>query len=193
VAGSYKDAWQVLGRLRCALAEALKLINPNLINLCWVVNWPLFDQDSKDGTLSAMHHPFTAPQEGWKDLDPKDMKARAYDIVCNGVELGGGSVRIHDVETQNKMFEILGLSPEQTKDQFGFLLEALEYGFPPHAGLAIGIDRLVMILTGSSSIREVIAFPKTQRGYDAMMQAPTPVDKKYLQEYGIAPVEKKKE
>lgn len=192
VAGKYKDAWEVLGKLRCALAESLKLINPNLINLCWIVNWPLFDHDEKDG-YNAMHHPFTAPQEGWENQKPEDMKARAYDIVCNGIELGGGSIRIHDLETQKKMFEVLGLSKEQTQEKFGFLLEALEHGFPPHGGIALGIDRLVMILTGSSSIREVIAFPKTQRGYDAMMSAPTPVDKEHLRDYGIAPAGKKKE
>lgn len=193
VAGQYKEAWQVLGRLRCALAEDLKLINPNLINLCWIVNWPLFEKDEKTGSLHAAHHPFTAPQEGWQNLDPENMKARAYDIVCNGVELGGGSIRIHDAEVQKKVFEILGLSKEQAQDKFGFLLEALEYGFPPLGGIALGIDRLVMILTGSQSIREVIAFPKTQRGYDAMMNAPTPVDKASLKEYGIAPVGKTKE
>jgi len=193
VAGSYKDAWTVLGRLRCALAKELKLINPNIINLCWIVNWPLFDKNEKDQSLNAMHHPFTAPQEGWKEKKPEEMRARAYDIVCNGVELGGGSIRISDIETQKKMFEILGLSPEQTQEQFGFLLESLEYGCPPLGGLAIGIDRLIMILTGAESIREVIAFPKTQRGYDSMMNAPTPVDKESLREYGIAPAGKKKE
>ena len=132
----------------------------------------------------SAHHPFTSPQ-GWDELDPSKMKARAYDIVLNGIELGGGSIRIHDREKQQKIFKILGLSDEQTQAKFGFLLEALELGFPPHGGVALGLDRLLMLLTQSQSIRDVIAFPKTQRGYDPMMEAPTPVDEKMLREYGL--------
>jgi aspartyl-tRNA synthetase len=165
VAGNYKTAWPILGKLRCALADALKMITPNVLN----------------------------PQDGWQDLKPQDMKARAYDLVCNGIELGGGSIRIHDATLQKKVFELLGLTEEQTQEKFGFLIESLDYGFPPLGGIAFGIDRLLMILTGSSSIREVIAFPKTQRGYDVMMQAPTFVDKQHLKEYGIAPIVKVKE
>jgi aspartyl-tRNA synthetase len=193
VAGNYKTAWPILGKLRCALADALKMITPNVLNLCWIVNWPLFEFDEKTQQLSSAHHPFTAPQDGWQDLKPQDMKARAYDLVCNGIELGGGSIRIHDATLQKKVFELLGLTEEQTQEKFGFLIESLDYGFPPLGGIAFGIDRLLMILTGSSSIREVIAFPKTQRGYDVMMQAPTFVDKQHLKEYGIAPIVKVKE
>jgi len=192
VAGDYKEAWQVLGRLRCAMAQELKIINKGIINFCWIVNWPLLEWDKDSKRFNAMHHPFTAPQEGWKDQKPENMKARAYDIVCNGVELGGGSMRIHDKEIQEKMFELLGLDKQEAADKFGFLLEALEYGFPPLGGIALGLDRLIMILTNSSSIREVIAFPKTQRGYDAMMHAPTPIKEELLKEYGIAPARKQK-
>ncbi len=192
VAGNYKNAWETLGRMRCALAEDLKLINPNILNFCWIFNFPLFEWDEQSKRYHAMHHPFTAPQQGWEQLQPDQMKARAYDLVCNGMELGGGSIRIHDRATQQKVFDLLGLSKEETQDKFGFLLEALEYGFPPLGGIALGIDRLVMILTGSSSIREVIAFPKTQRGYDVMMQAPSVVKDANLKEYGLMGIVKEK-
>lgn len=192
VAGNYQEAWTVLGKLRCALAQELNLLNPHLLNLCWIVNWPLFEYDAETKRYNAMHHPFTQPQAGWEQQDPGQMRARAYDIVCNGYEIGGGSIRIHDPKMQQKVFDILGLTKEQTEQKFGFLLEAQEYGFPPHGGIALGIDRLIMILTGTSSIREVIAFPKTQRGYDVMMQAPTPVEGDFLKDYGIGLLPKKK-
>lgn len=133
-----------------------------------------------------MHHPFTAPQPGWENLKPEDIKAQAYDIVCNGMELGGGSIRIHDTKTQEKVFELLGLNKEQMQDKFGFLLESFDYGFPPLGGIALGLDRFIMLLANASSIRDVIAFPKTSRGYDVMMQAPTVVDQKTLKDYGLA-------
>ena len=192
VAGPYKSTWETLGRFRCAMAASLEMINPHVINLCWIVDFPLFEYDEEAKRFNSMHHPFTSPQEGWKDMKPEDMKAQAYDIVCNGTELGGGSIRIHDKETQSKIFEHLGLSKEETENKFGFLLEALEYGFPPHGGLALGIDRMIMILTGTNSIREVIAFPKTQRGHDPMMHAPTPADPQTLKECGIAIAKKDK-
>lgn len=192
IAGNYQEAWTVLGKLRCALAQELNLLNPHLLNLCWIVNWPLFEYDAETKRYNAMHHPFTQPQAGWEQQDPGQMRARAYDIVCNGYEIGGGSIRIHDTKMQQKVFDILGLTKEQTEQKFGFLLEAQEYGFPPHGGIALGIDRLIMILTGTSSIREVIAFPKTQRGYDVMMQAPTPVEGDFLKDYGIGLLPKKK-
>ena len=139
-----------------------------------------------------MHHPFTSPQEGWEQLEPAEMKARAYDVILNGVELGGGSIRIHDATMQDKMFDLLGLSKEQAKSKFGFLLQAQELGFPPHGGIALGLDRLIMLMTNSQSIREVIAFPKTARGYDPIMEAPTPVDEKQLREYGLRLIPGKK-
>lgn len=192
VAGPYKDAWEVLGRLRLALAKELELIKPNLINLCWIVDFPLFDWDEEAKRFNAIHHPFTQPQEGWEKLKPEQMTAKAYDLVCNGMELGGGSIRIHDKDMQEKVFKLLGLEEEEINDKFGFLLEALEYGFPPLGGIALGIDRLIMILTNSSSIREVIAFPKTQRGYDPLMTAPSAVDQKVLREYGLSKLPSKK-
>lgn len=186
VAGEYKTAWDILGRLRVALAKELDLIKPNTINLSWVVDFPMFEWDQEAKRFSAMHHPFTRPQDGWENKKPEEMKAQAYDIVCNGMELGGGSIRIHEPELQEKVFSILGLSKDEIHNKFGFLLESQEYGFPPLGGIALGIDRLIMILTNSNSIREVIAFPKTQRGYDPMMMAPSEVDQKMLREYGLS-------
>lgn len=193
VAGEFKEAWTVLGRLRTAFGKELGLIKPHLINFCWIIDWPLFERDEKTQQLNSMHHPFTSPEGKWEDQKPEQIRARAYDIVCNGFELGGGSIRIHDPKVQKKVFDLLGLSEEETQNKFGFLLEALEYGFPPHGGIALGVDRLLMILTESNSIRDVIAFPKTQRGYDAMMQAPTAVDNKILEEYGVSIFKKKKD
>ncbi len=185
VAGSYKEAWTVLGKLRNHLAELLGLVDPQMIHFSWVVDFPLFEYDEKTKTMNSAHHPFTAPAEGWQVVEPSQMKAQAYDLVCNGVEAGGGSIRITTKDVQQKIFDLLGLTKEQSQEKFGFLLEAFDYGFPPHGGIALGIDRLIMILSGSSSIREVIAFPKTQRGYDLMMNAPTSVDSNSLKEYGI--------
>lgn len=184
IAGQYKEAWEILGKLRLELGKALDLIPQGENKLLWITDFPLFEYDAKEKRWMSAHHPFTSPQR-WDELDPSQMKARAYDIVLNGIELGGGSIRIHDREKQQKIFEILGLSDEQTQTKFGFLLEALELGFPPHGGVALGLDRLLMLLTQSQSIRDVIAFPKTQRGYDPMMEAPTPVDEKMLREYGL--------
>ncbi len=185
VAGPYKQAWETLGKIRLTLAKELKLIPKNVFNFVWITDFPLFEFDDKTNTWHAMHHPFTSPKEGWEKQKQADMKARAYDIVLNGIELGGGSIRIHDRTTQEKMFELLGLPKEPTQQKFGFLLEAQELGFPPHGGIALGLDRLLMLMTGSSSIRDVIAFPKTQRGYDLMMEAPTKVEEKQLREYGL--------
>jgi aspartyl-tRNA synthetase len=184
VAGEYKKAWEILGKMRLDIARALKLI-PNSMAFCWVTDFPLFEYDETTKRYNAMHHPFTSPQDGWQQQKPDQMKARAYDIIFNGIELGGGSIRIHDSRMQAQVFELLGLSAEQTQQKFGFLLEALEYGFPPHGGIALGLDRLIMLLAGCQSIREVIAFPKTQRGNDPMMEAPTPVLNEQLKDYGL--------
>lgn len=185
VAGPYRQAWEVLGRMRVEMAHYLNLIPQNKDAFLWVTDFPLFEQDEQTKEWHAVHHPFTRPQEGWQQTDQQDMKARAYDIVLNGVELGGGSMRIHEPEIQEKVFEILGLSKEKAQEKFGFLLEAQDLGFPPHGGIALGLDRLIMLMIRAKSIREVIAFPKTQRGNDPLMAAPTTVEEKQIREYGM--------
>jgi aspartyl-tRNA synthetase len=185
IAGSYEESWELLGRLRCLVAKELGMIPEGLLDFLWITDFPMFEFNAETKSWVAKHHPFTAPQAGWEEKNQRDIKARAYDIVLNGVELGGGSIRIHDPERQAKVFEMLGMTPEQAENKFGFLLEAQQLGFPPHGGLAIGIDRFVMLLANQPSIREVIAFPKTARGHDPMMDAPTPVEDKRLREYGL--------
>ena len=194
IAGPYDDTWTQLGRLRLQLGEALNLIDKSKFSLLWVTDFPMFEQDKNSGKWHAMHHPFTSPQGDWDPKNPGPVKARAYDIVLNGVELGGGSIRIHNPELQSQVFSVINLDREEMDKHFGFLLEAQELGFPPHGGLAIGIDRFVMLLLGCQSIREVIAFPKTQSGSDPMMQAPTPVAAGKLVDYGLkmVPLEPKK-
>ncbi|HXW86041.1 MAG TPA: aspartate--tRNA ligase [Candidatus Bathyarchaeia archaeon] len=185
VAGPYVLTWEVLGKLRTALAQTTDCIPENEFNFLWVTDFPLFEYDEKTKSWNSAHHPFTSPQDGWQQEEKGRMKARAYDVVLNGIELGGGSIRIYNADVQQKVFEILGLSPDVMKNKFGFLLEAQEYGFPPHGGIALGIDRLLMLMTKSSSIRDVIAFPKTQRGNDPLMEAPTPIESKQLKDYGL--------
>lgn len=184
-AGIYEEAWTLLGRIRLHLGKKLQLIDENKHAFLWVTDFPLFEYDAESRCYNAVHHPFTSPQDGWEQQDPKDMLARAYDIVLNGTELGGGSIRIHNKEIQDKVFKLLGLDADTMDRKFGFLLRALELGFPPHGGIALGIDRLLMILTQSASIRDVIAFPKTQRGFDPMMEAPSQVEEAQLKEYGL--------
>ena len=193
MAGDYKKTWPLLGRLRLELGSALNLIDKDIYKFLWVTDFPLFEYDEEGKCYNAMHHPFTSPQEGWEQYEPADMKARAYDIVLNGVELGGGCIRIHDASMQDKMFDLLGLSKEQARNKFGFLLDAQDLGFPPHGGIALGIDRLIMLMTKSQSIREVIAFPKTARGIDPMMEAPTIVETDKLKDYGLKLYAKKKD
>ncbi len=174
-----------LGNLRLHLAEKLDLIPEDTYHFLWVTDFPLFEHDERENRLQAMHHPFTAPHAedvGLFDSEPQRMRAQAYDLVLNGTELGGGSIRIHDRDLQKKMFEALGMSPEVYQEQFGFFLEALDHGAPPHGGVALGFDRLVMILTQSRSLRDVIAFPKTQRASDLMTGAPSSVSAQQLRE-----------
>ncbi len=180
---------ETMGALRCELARRLELIDPSRFEFLWVVEFPLLEWSEEENRFTAMHHPFTMPmEEDWQyiDTDPGRVRAKAYDIVLNGTELGGGSVRIHQNDIQEKMFECLGFTKEQAQDQFSFLLEAFKYGVPPHAGLAYGLDRVVMLMLGLDSIRDVIAFPKVKDSSDLMTQAPARVSEKQLEELGIS-------
>ena len=177
-----------LGALRLKLGKELELIDESRFEFLWVVNWPLFEYDEKEGRFYAAHHPFTRPFD--EDLplmetDPSKVRAQAYDLVLNGYELGGGSLRIYSRNVQEKMFEILGFSDEEAKAQFGFLMEAFEYGTPPHGGVAFGLDRLVMLLTGSTNLRDTIAFPKTASASDLLTQAPSAVSDAQLEELSL--------
>ncbi len=183
-----KVVWDVLGNLRLEIAKNVGLIPENQFHFLWVTEFPLLEWSEEQERFVAMHHPFTMPME--EDLDkldtnPGEVRAKAYDIVLNGTELGGGSVRIFQADVQEKMFEVLGFTKEQAKERFGFLLEAFQYGVPPHAGLAYGFDRMMMLMTGADSIREVIAFPKVKDASDMMTNAPDVVDKVQLEELGI--------
>ena len=183
-----KIVWNVLGALRLELAKELDLLDPNQYNFLWVTEFPLLEWSDEENRFMAMHHPFTMPmEEDWDkiDSDPGSVRATAYDIVLNGTELGGGSVRIHQDDIQEKMFEVLGFTKERAHEQFGFLLDAFKYGVPPHAGLAYGLDRLVMHMVHADSIRDVIAFPKVKDASCLMTQAPGIVDKKQLEELGL--------
>ena len=180
--------WDVLGNLRLELARQQDLLKKDEFKFLWVTEFPLLEYSEEQGRFVAKHHPFTMPMdEDWHliDSDPGAVRAKAYDIVLNGTELGGGSVRIHQSDIQSKMFEVLGFTPEKAQEQFGFLLEAFKYGVPPHAGLAYGLDRVAMLMGGCDSIREVIAFPKVKDASCLMTEAPTPVDEKQLLELGI--------
>ncbi len=184
-----KVVWDVLGNLRLELARNLELLDKNQYNFLWVTEFPLLEWDEEDNRFVAMHHPFTMPMEEdlpLLDTDPGKVRAKAYDIVLNGTELGGGSVRIFQHDIQEKMFEVIGLSKEVATERFGFLLDAFKYGVPPHAGLAFGLDRMVMLMVQADSIREVIAFPKVKDASCLMTDAPNIVDDIQLEELGIA-------
>ena len=191
-----KVVFDVLGNLRLELARQLDLLKKDDFKFLWVTEFPLLEYSEEQGRFVAMHHPFTMPMEEDLDLidtNPGAVRAKAYDIVLNGTEMGGGSVRIHQSDIQSKMFEVLGFTKEQAEEQFGFLLEAFKYGVPPHAGLAYGLDRMVMLMVGADSIRDVIAFPKVKDASCLMTEAPSPVDEKQLKELGIEVAEEEKE
>ena len=188
VADTLEVANATLGALRVRLAKELDLIDNNQYNFLWVVDWPMFEWSEEEGRYMSAHHPFTLPQaetEHELEGDLSKVRAIAYDIVLNGYELGGGSLRINHKDLQERMFKALGFTKEAANEQFGFLLEAMDYGFPPHGGLAIGLDRFVMLLAGEDNIREVIAFPKNNKATDPMTQAPSVVSEKQLDELNL--------
>ena len=191
-----KLVWDVLGALRLELAKQMELLDKNEYRFVWITEFPLLEWSEEDQRFTAMHHPFTMPMEEdleYLDSDPGRVRAKAYDIVLNGNEIGGGSGRIFQDDIQSKMFEVIGFTPEEAQKQFGFLLDAFKYGVPPHAGLAYGLDRLVMLMAKVDSIRDVIAFPKVKDASCLMSEAPDVVDEKQLEELGIAIRETEKE
>ena len=191
-----KVVFDVLGNLRLEIAKQLGLLKKDDFKFLWVTEFPLFEYSEEQGRYVAMHHPFTMPMDEdlhLLDTDPGAVRAKAYDIVLNGTELGGGSVRIHQADIQAKMFELLGFTEEAAREQFGFLLDAFKYGVPPHAGLAYGLDRVIMLMVGADSIRDVIAFPKVKDASCLMSEAPAPVDAKQLEELQIAVTDEEKE
>jgi aspartyl-tRNA synthetase len=186
------DQWEitcrVLNALRRRLAAELKLYDPKQMNFSWVVEFPMFEFDAAENRWAAMHHPFTAPRSqdlGLLQTDPKAIRAQAYDLVINGSEAGGGTIRIHDNQVQQQVFGLLGMDQQSAQDRFGFLLDALRFGAPPHGGIALGIDRIVMLFAGLDNIRDCIAFPKTQKATDLMTGAPSNVERRQLHELGI--------
>ena len=186
-AGEKDVVCRALGELRIYLAKKFELIPRGKYSFLWVVDFPLFEKDEM-GNLSSVHHPFTSPREEdipLLETNPERVKAKAYDIVLNGEEIGGGSIRIHKRELQERIFELLGISKVEAREKFGFLLNALSLGAPPHGGIAMGLDRLVMIIAGEKSIREVIPFPKTQKAICLLTQAPSRVDEEQLKELHI--------
>ena len=194
-ADKIKTVHQVLSELRLELARRLGLVQEEMFNFLWVTDFPLLEYDEEEKRYTAVHHPFTAPNEDQLALlatDPAAVKSRAYDLVLNGSEIGGGSIRIHSPAMQKTVFQALGIEAEEAQEKFGFLLRALELGAPPHGGIAFGVDRLMMLLTGSSSIRDVIAFPKTQKATCPLTDAPSSVSRKQLTELHLRPDWKEK-
>ncbi|MGD9635497.1 MAG: aspartate--tRNA ligase [Pirellulales bacterium] len=188
VADSWKVTCKALYALRCKIAAEMKLYDPKTMNFSWVVEFPMFEYDDEEKRWVAMHHPFTSPRDqdfALLDSDPGKCRAKAYDLVINGYEAGGGTIRIHDAGIQQKVFNLLGIDEESAKERFGFLLKALSYGAPPHGGIALGIDRVVMLFGGLDNIRDCIAFPKTQKATDLMTGAPSAVETKQLKELAI--------
>jgi aspartyl-tRNA synthetase len=188
VADAQKAASEIAGRLRLLVAERVGLLDPKQFAFCWVVGFPLFERDAQSGEITFEHHPFTAPAPGQEQLfdsDPLAMRAQHYDLVLNGYELGSGSIRNHQAEFQRKIFRKLGLSDAAIDERFGFFLEALQYGAPPHGGMALGLDRVAMLACGETSIRDVIAFPKNQMARDVLMDAPTPVSAAQLRDLAL--------
>ena len=193
IADKNKVVFDSLGALRCECAKRMGLLDPMDFKFLWVTEFPLLEYSEEDERFYAMHHPFTSPMDEdiqYLDSDPGRVRAKAYDIVLNGTELGGGSVRIHDRDIQSKMFSVLGMSEEEANDKFGYLIEAFKYGVPPHGGLAFGFDRLVTLMLGLEDIRDVIAFPKVQNASELMTKCPSEPDPKGLEELGIAVVAK---
>ena len=188
MSGERKNILSVLGKLRTFLAKTLDLINKNKFAPLWVIDFPLFEWDDENKRYSAMHHPFTAPKEDdIKKLssNPLQVKANAYDLVLNGSEIGGGSIRIHNKELQNQIFSFLGFTEKEASEQFGFLMNAFEYGAPPHGGIAFGLDRLCAVINGDESIRDYIAFPKNNSGKDVMIESPSRIDKNILEDLNL--------
>jgi len=193
VSGAWQKTLSVLGALRLEMADRLNLIPDGIWNLLWVTDFPLLEHDEEEKRFVAVHHPFTSPKPedvGLLESEPGKARARAYDLVLNGSEIAGGSIRIHDSKLQSKVFGLLGIGEEDAKRKFGFMLDAFRYGAPPHGGIAFGFDRIVMLLTGEESIRDVIAFPKTSSGLSLMDDSPSEVDLKQLEELGIGRIKK---
>ena len=189
MAGAKPSVLNQLGHLRLMMGEEFNLIDHSKFNFLWVTEFPLVEWDAEEERYHALHHPFTSPNQEdipLMDTDPAAIKSRAYDLVLNGSEIGGGSIRIHDQDIQKKMFSILGIGDEEAKEKFGFLLDAFKFGAPPHGGIALGLDRIVMLLTGASSLRDVIAFPKNQKAQSLMDSSPDVVDEKQLNELHIS-------
>jgi aspartyl-tRNA synthetase len=188
IADKFEITCKALYGLRKKFGVDLKLYDSDAMHFSWIIEFPMFAWDEEEKTWAAMHHPFTAPRPqdvGLLETDPAKARAVAYDLVINGSEAGGGTIRIHDQETQSKVFQLLGVDAEKAKERFGFLLDALQFGAPPHGGIALGIDRWIMLFGGLDNIRDCIAFPKTQKAADMMTEAPGTVDMKQLRELSI--------